>query len=121
MRSKYALTAAALLMAACSDRSPTALTAPPSHAAREVWSVDADQDGIDDGMEWELANRYAPVLYMPNLISHDLASYIPGDWTWPATVEWYLPQVRMRMHHAGSPTGRTKAPRGWASAGTPRR
>lgn len=51
--------------------------------------VDADGDGIDDGTEWELIQRYAPVLYLP----------LEFDWTRPASVDWYLSRVRMRFHH----------------------
>ena len=99
MRRRYGRLLAVVLLAACSDLSPS-ITAPDAAAPRlSVWGVDNDHDNLDDGTEWELANRFAPLLYMPNLITRLQADYIAGDWTWPATVDWYLPQVRMRIHH----------------------
>jgi hypothetical protein len=99
MSLRHGLLLAVLLAGGCADAEPFA--ADPEAAAPRLatWGVDADQDGIDDGTEWELASRHAPLFYMPNLITRAQAEYAAGDWTWPATVEWYLPRVRMRIHH----------------------
>ncbi len=56
-------------------------------------SVDADADGLDDGLENCLLQRHAPVLYLPWSL----------DWARPARVDWYLPRVHMRFHHDGCP------------------
>jgi len=99
MRIRYGRLLAVLLLAACSDLSPS-ITAPGAAGPHlSVWGSDNDHDNLDDGTEWELANRFAPLLYMPKLITRAEADFIGGDWTWPATVDWYLPQVRMRIHH----------------------
>ena len=101
---KYLLFIVPLLgLAACVD-TPTTALAGADGPSFNAWGVDNDGDGIDDGTEMGLANQYAPVLYMPNLISRMAAGAgIAGDWTWPATVAWYLPQVRMRIHHNNCP------------------
>jgi len=104
MRKWLPLLSAVCLLAACSDSIAPVVT-PVDKPARNVayWGYDADSDGIDDGTEWDLANRYAPVLSMPNLIERWQAGSTPGDWAWPANVDWFLPQVRMRMHHDNCP------------------
>lgn len=91
---------ALLLLGACSD-APAPFAADPGESSPRlsVTGVDADDDGLDDGTEWALANQYAPVLHMPRLIDRSDAYYTWGDWAWPATVSWYLPRVRMRIHH----------------------
>lgn len=98
MRTWIAAALGAGLLAGCAEREPP-LSAEAAAPSAATWGSDADGDGIDDGVEWELANRYAPILYMPNLISRSEAAYVDGDWTRPATVQWYLPRTRMRMHH----------------------
>lgn len=50
---------------------------------------DADRDGVDDGKENCLLNRYAPVLYMP----------FDDDSIRPANVDWYLARTTLRFHH----------------------
>ena len=96
-----ALLAGLITLSACGD-GPTTPTAATASAPSFAWGVDNDGDGLDDGTEWDLANQYAPVLYMPNLITlADANAGVAGDWTWPSTVSWYLPQVRMRIHHGG--------------------
>jgi hypothetical protein len=91
-------------LGACVDTPTVAPGTAADAPSFSVWGVDNDGDGIDDGIEMDLADQYAPVLYMPNLISRAEAGWgISGDWTWPATVSWYLPQVRMRMHHNNCP------------------
>lgn len=93
------LLALLFLAAACTD-APTPRAAPADEPLLTTWGIDADHDGIDDGTEWALANQYAPVLYMPNMITRaEAGAGVQGDWTWPANVDWYLPQVRMRIHH----------------------
>lgn len=103
MKNYLALLAGLIVLAGCSDAptEPQASAAPEATAPSfSVWGVDNDGDGLDDGTEWDLANQYAPVLYMPNLITRAEAGYgYAGDWTWPSTVSWYLPQIRMRIHH----------------------
>ncbi|HEX9939916.1 MAG TPA: hypothetical protein VGB15_22465 [Longimicrobium sp.] len=101
---RWILLAAAL--AGCSDQVPTATPSARDAAggpARSLSYTDADQDGIDDGREADLIDQYAPLLYMPNLIERAQAGSVTGDWTWPANVQWYFPQVRMRMHHNSCP------------------
>jgi hypothetical protein len=95
MRYGWGLLALAAL-AGCSDAALPfdAREAAPRLAAT---GVDADRDGLDDGTEMDLATRFAPVLYLPNLIAE--GSTVNGDWTRPASVPWYLSRVRMRIHH----------------------
>ena len=100
MKNYLALLAGLLLFAGCSDAATNPQASADPAAPAFAWGVDNDGDGLDDGTEWELANRFAPVLYMPNLISRaDASAGVAGDWTWPSTVAWYLPRVRMRIHH----------------------
>ncbi|HEX8694276.1 MAG TPA: hypothetical protein VF746_17780 [Longimicrobium sp.] len=93
----------AAVAAGCSDSSqPLASDVPEPRLY--AWGVDNDWDGIDDGIEEDLANTYAPVLFMPNLITRAQAgSGVWGDWTWPGNVEWYLANVQMRFHHNNCP------------------
>ncbi|HEY0094388.1 MAG TPA: hypothetical protein VGB96_08695, partial [Archangium sp.] len=49
--------------------------------------VDADADGIDDGLEDQLAAKFAPEVRLAPLSI---------DWTRPANVDWYLARVHMR-------------------------
>ena len=51
--------------------------------------VDADADGLDDGVEACVLNKHAPLLYMP----------LGLDWTRPANVDWYLARSALRFHH----------------------
>jgi hypothetical protein len=102
MKKWIALLAFGAVAAGCSDASqPLAPT--PAGPRLAAWGVDNDYDGIDDGTEAELADRFAPLLYMPNLISRAEADYVAGDWTWPGNVEWYLANTQMRFHHDNCP------------------
>jgi hypothetical protein len=56
-------------------------------------AVDADADGIDDGLESCLLQRHAPVVYLPWSL----------DWTKPANVDWYLARTTLRFTHDGCP------------------
>jgi hypothetical protein len=57
-------------------------------------STDSDADGIADELEDHLMTVFGPELRLaPDNI----------DWTRPANVDWYLPQVHMRFDHAGCP------------------
>ena len=56
-------------------------------------AVDADADGIDDGLESCLLQRHAPVVYLPSSL----------DWTKPANVDWYLARTTLRFTHDGCP------------------
>jgi hypothetical protein len=104
MKKLIALLGLAALVAGCSDDSSSPLASVPQDASLSVWGVDNDGDGIDDGTEWDLANTYAPVLYMPNLITRAQAgSGVQGDWTWPGNVEFYLANTQMRFHHSNCP------------------
>jgi hypothetical protein len=102
MKKLIAILGFAALAAGCSDASQPLASAPqgPRHSAT---GVDYDNDGIDDGTEADLANTYAPLLYMPNLITRAEADYTAGDWTWPANVPWYLSNTQMRFHHDNCP------------------
>lgn len=51
-------------------------------------AVDADRDTLDDGLEWTLAVRHAPVVYLH-----------PSEWNYPVNVDWFLSRARMRFHH----------------------
>jgi hypothetical protein len=49
--------------------------------------TDADHDGIDDGLEQQLANKFAPVI----LIESDESNY-------PVNVEWFLQRAHLQYH-----------------------
>lgn len=107
MKRWIALAGLALAAAGCADAaapvSPdvAAPVSPDSAGARfALTGLDQDGDGIDDGLESDLANTYAPVLYMPNLVQPTSGG---GDWTWPATVDWYLDNTALRFHHDNCP------------------
>jgi hypothetical protein len=103
MKKWIALLGLAAVAAGCSD-SAQPLAVDGAKPSLNYWGVNNDGDGIDDGVEWELANRFAPVLYMPNLISRaEAGAGVWGDWTWPASVEWYLANTQMRFHHDNCP------------------
>ena len=99
MKRLLALLALGLAASACADaEAPLAPTAAAPRLA--LWGVDNDGDYIDDGLEMELAQRFAPVLYMPNLLERWQSPFgNEGDWTWPATVDWYLANSKLRFHH----------------------
>lgn len=104
MKKWLSLLPIAVLLAGCADTvAPSRMSPDKPNLNVAVWGYDSDSDGIDDGTEWDLANRFAPVLNMPYLIDHSQAGSVSGDWAWPATVDWYLPQVQMRMHHDNCP------------------
>ena len=104
MKKWMALLGLAAIAAGCSDVTEQPLAPAGDRPRMAAWGVDNDADGIDDGTEADLANTYAPLLYMPNLITRDQAgSGVPGDWTWPANVEWYLQNTQMRFHHDNCP------------------
>src|SRR5687768_17982194 len=103
MKRLIALLGFAALTAGCADDSQP-LPSASSEPAFSVWGVDNDGDGLDDGTEADLANTYAPLLYMPNLITREQAGYgVSGDWTWPANVERYLANTQMRFPHDTCP------------------
>jgi hypothetical protein len=103
MKKWIALVGLAAVAAGCADAGEP-LSVGDARAALNATGVNADGDAIDDGIEMELANRYAPVLYMPNLITKAEADAgVGGDWTWPANVPWYLANTQMRFHHGGCP------------------
>jgi hypothetical protein len=68
--------------------------APATDAPDVTDPTDDDEDGIADELEGQLMTRFGPELRMP-----------PDeiDWTRPANVAWYLPQMKMRFDHAGCP------------------
>jgi hypothetical protein len=103
MKKWMALLGLAVLAAGCSDVTEQPMASSIEKPRAAAWGVDNDGDGIDDGIEEDLANTYAPVLYMPNLITRAEAGSTWGDWTWPANVEWYLANVQMRFHHNNCP------------------
>lgn len=87
-----------VLLAACSTSAPS--TDPPGGdddvtPPFEVTDpTDADEDGIPEQREDHLMAVFGPVLHLaPD----------NEDWTRPANVDWYLPQVHMRFDHAGCP------------------
>lgn len=89
---------AALLLAGCAD---AGLVEPAREPRPKVstayWGVNQDGDQLDDGVEWDLANRYAPIFYLPYPIWQ--GSPLNGDWTRPANVGWMLQNTRLRIHH----------------------
>jgi len=103
MKKLIAFLGFAVVLAGCSDASEP--LSPDTQAPRlSAWGVDNDYDGIDDGTESDLATMYAPVLYMPNLISRaEAGNGVWGDWAWPANVPWYLQNTQMRFHHDNCP------------------
>ena len=56
---------------------------PPLHA------TDGDLDGLDDALEAQLAQQYAPVVVLN-----------PSESSLPANVDWYLSRARMRFDHS---------------------
>ncbi len=56
---------------------------PPLHA------TDSDGDGLDDALEAQLAQQYAPVVFLH-----------PLEPNYPANVDWYLSRARMRFDHS---------------------
>jgi len=78
-----------LLLAALATFAPGGLTFAPRAAAGPPPSAftDADHDGIDDDLEQELANRFAPVI----LIESDESNY-------PVNVEWFLQRAHLQYH-----------------------
>jgi hypothetical protein len=76
------------------QRGPVAEVSPPEdHRARPFEATDptdADGDGIADQLEDYLIAQFAPeVRLAPDRV----------EWTRPASVDWYLPQVRLRFSH----------------------
>jgi hypothetical protein len=65
------------------------LTIPTSGLSQIIDYEDNDNDGLSDSFENCLAEKHAPVLYLP----------LDSDWTLPANVEWYLKRVVMRFNH----------------------
>lgn len=53
-----------------------------------VYSADFDQDGIDDQLEDQLLNTYAPVVFL-----HPLEDSMPSN------VDWFLQHSWLRFHH----------------------
>jgi hypothetical protein len=66
---------------------PGAHAASPCSVPTAGVVVDNDCDGIDDHLEQQLANRFAPVI----LIESDESNY-------PVNVEWFLQRARMEYH-----------------------
>lgn len=103
MKKLIALLGFSMLVAGCSDDA-SPLASAPQDPSLSVWGVDNDGDGIDDGTESDLADTYAPLLYMPNLITRgEAGNGVGGDWAWPGNVEWYLANTQMRFHHDNCP------------------
>jgi hypothetical protein len=48
---------------------------------------DLDRDGIDDNLEQELANKYAPVILIE-----------PNESNYPVNVEWFLERAHLQYH-----------------------
>ncbi|HSU15514.1 hypothetical protein [Longimicrobium sp.] len=104
MKKWMALLGLAVFAAGCSDVTEQPMAPSSDKPRASAWGVDNDGDNIDDGIEADLAATWAPVLYMPNLITRDQAGAgVQGDWTWPANVEWYLASTQMRFHHDNCP------------------
>lgn len=60
--------------------------------------TDADEDGLADELESKLVQHFAPLLRLPP---------DDQDWTRPANVDWFLPQVKMRFDHPNCPDDST--------------
>jgi len=78
---------ASLICASCvfSYGSKRALT--QSFPADASVVVDRDHDGIDDNFEQNLADRFAPVIYIE-----------PDESNYPVNVEWFLARGRLEYH-----------------------
>jgi len=74
-----------LLLAVC-GAGASALPS-PAMADQPSTFVDADHDGIDDSLEQQLANKFAPVV----LIESDESNY-------PVNVEWFLQRAHLQYH-----------------------
>lgn len=98
MRRFALLLAVATLVACASTPSPDDPGGPDAGAGDPPFVVtdplDADVDGIADQLEDHLMVVFGPEL---RLAPDDI------DWTRPANVDWYLPQVHMRFDHPGCP------------------
>ena len=74
-----------MLLAACGAG---AMVVPAPAAADQPSSfIDADHDGIDDSLEQQLADKFAPVI----LIESDESNY-------PVNVEWFLQRAHLQYH-----------------------
>jgi len=68
--------------------SSRALAAPaPAGISPAVGSGDLDGDGIDDGLEQMLAERFAPVIYLH-----------PYETNYPVNVDWFLDHARLEYY-----------------------
>lgn len=87
---------ALVMLAACGTTAPAGDDAPLPDAppVEPTDPTDDDLDGIADALEDQLMLRFGPELHLP---PDDI------DWTRPASVDWYLPQVHMRFDHPGCP------------------
>src|SRR5438270_3038815 len=63
------------------------LADPTVALAQQPAFIDQDGDGIDDNLEQQLANKFAPVI----LIESDESNY-------PVNVEWFLARAHMQYH-----------------------
>jgi hypothetical protein len=92
MRTRRLLLLSPLMLAACGPVADELDTL--TGEAEAALLVDADGDTIDDGLEDQLAAKFAPeVRLAPDGI----------DWARPANVDWYLARVHMRFDHSGCP------------------
>ncbi len=87
-----------IVVVGCASPTGTAGPDDPGPPDPGAPSIDSDGDGISDDLETELMERFGPELRVP---PSDI------DWTRPANVDWYLPQVKMRFDHAGCPDDST--------------
>jgi hypothetical protein len=88
---------AVLLLAACGTSSPAPMGGdddPGMPPIDPTDPTDNDADGIPEQLEDSLMAQFGPELHLPP---------DSEDWTRPANVDWYLPQVAMRFDHSGCP------------------
>src|SRR5262245_29571740 len=78
----------ALLPARIHSKSRSALTADTVSTQAVVSPpADNDHDGIDDGLEQQLAEMYSPVVILE-----------PGEENYPVNVDWHLQRATLRYH-----------------------
>src|SRR3954468_20519955 len=76
-----------MLLAGTNGIGPSSLRAAGDPPLLAPAATDADHDGISEALEQQLAERYAPLIYIE-----------PDESNYPVNVEWVLDRARMQYH-----------------------